>query len=327
MVLFRLNDFDANFHQDIGDNDIKNYAVYSDIRNDKVGSIKDVLVDENGSIRYLVIDPSSWVNSKQVLLPIGRCRIDDNNRYVYAKGLTKEQVEYLPEFDDLQQMNYEYEERVRGAYRTSLVQAPLETMTQLETEVPLEASAPLDLPVMGSQIPQERTIHKEVPAYVEPKERAMPEPVTPPPVYTYQEEPDLYELNDQEHKTLKLYEERLIASKQRVKTGEVTVGKHVETEAVQISVPVEKERIIVERTTPADVGRVVSPNETDFNNQEFARVELYEEIPDIQKQAVVREEVRVRKVVEQDTVEAQEKVRREKLDIDTNDDQIQERRG
>ncbi len=46
-------------------------------------------------------------------------------------------------------------------------------------------------------------------------------------------------------------------------------------------------------------------------------MEIYEETPDIRKEAVVREEVRVKKVVEQDTVQAQENVRREELDIDS----------
>jgi len=45
-------------------------------------------------------------------------------------------------------------------------------------------------------------------------------------------------------------------------------------------------------------------------------VEIYEETPEIRKEAV-REEVRVKKVVEQDTVEAQETIRREELDVNT----------
>jgi len=44
---------------------------------------------------------------------------------------------------------------------------------------------------------------------------------------------------------------------------------------------------------------------------------VYEETPDIHKEAFVREEVRVRKVVEHDTVEAQETIRREELDVNT----------
>jgi stress response protein YsnF len=46
-------------------------------------------------------------------------------------------------------------------------------------------------------------------------------------------------------------------------------------------------------------------------------VEVYEETPEIRKEAFVREEVRVKKVVEQDTVNAEETLRREELDVRT----------
>jgi uncharacterized protein (TIGR02271 family) len=108
-----------------------------------------------------------------------------------------------------------------------------------------------------------------------------------------------------------------------VKRGEVTVAKQVKTETVQISVPVEKERVIVERTTPADAGQVVSPSKANFRDTEFVRIDIYEEIPQIQKQPVVSEEVKIKKVVERDTVEAQEIIRREELDIQT-DEPIQQ---
>lgn len=327
MVLFRLNDFDTTFHKDVGGHNIENYDVYSDIRNDKVGSIKDLLVDESGNLRYLVIDTGFWVTGKQVLLPIGRCRIDDSNRRIYAKGLTKEQVEYLPEFDELERVNYDYEEKVRGVYRTSLVEVPLESVVSLDTETPLEASAPLELPPMNNEIQRERTIHREVSAYAEPSLRPIPapKPVYNHDTYTYQQEPDLYQMNEQEHNTLKLYEEKLVANKQRVKAAQVTIGKHIETETAQISVPVEKERLVIERTTPT-TNRVAYDNEASFENKQVAKIDIYEETPDIQKQAVVREEVKVTKVVEQSTIEATEQVRREELDIDT-DGEIQNRRN
>jgi stress response protein YsnF len=44
-------------------------------------------------------------------------------------------------------------------------------------------------------------------------------------------------------------------------------------------------------------------------------MDIYEEVPDIRKETLVREEVKIKKVVEQDTVEAQETVRREELDV------------
>jgi len=108
-----------------------------------------------------------------------------------------------------------------------------------------------------------------------------------------------------------------MSNKNRVKTGEVAVGKHVETETARVSVPVEKERVIVERTTPEDAGTVVSPGANAFHEGEVAHMEVYEETADIQKKAFVREEVNVRKEVTQDTVNASEQLRREELDVDT----------
>ena len=49
---------------------------------------------------------------------------------------------------------------------------------------------------------------------------------------------------------------------------------------------------------------------------------MYEETADVAKQAFVREEVSVRKEVEQDTVQARETIRREELDIDTDGDAV-----
>jgi uncharacterized protein (TIGR02271 family) len=135
--------------------------------------------------------------------------------------------------------------------------------------------------------------------------------------YNYQQEPSLYAINDRDNQTLRLYEERLIANKKRVKSGEVALGKRVETETARVSVPIEKERVVIERTTPTDAGRAVAPGEADFREGEVAHVEIYEETPDIRKEAFVREEVRVTKEVERETVNAQETIRREELDIDT----------
>lgn len=135
--------------------------------------------------------------------------------------------------------------------------------------------------------------------------------------YNYDLDRPLYETNEQNHQTLKLYEERLIANKNRAKTGEVAVGKRVETEIARASVPIEKERVVIERVTPVEAGRVVSVGAVDFQSGEVARMEVYEETADIHKEAYVREEVSVRKEVVRSTVDGEETLRREELDVQT----------
>ncbi len=135
--------------------------------------------------------------------------------------------------------------------------------------------------------------------------------------YSYDLDRPLYETNEQNHQTFKLYEERLIANKNRAKTGEVAVGKRVETEIARASVPIEKERVVIERATPVEAGRVVSVGTVDFQAGEVARMEVYEETADIHKEAYVREEVSVRKEVVRSTVDGEETLRREELDVQT----------
>ncbi|MBD2014433.1 DUF2382 domain-containing protein [Microcoleus sp. FACHB-53] len=272
MALVKLADAYPNYKQEIfGGDDIKGYEVYS-ATDEKVGGIYDALVDETGRFRYLVIDTGVWVFGKKVLVPIGRVRMDYDRRRVYITGLTKDQVERLPEYNDNMTVDYDYEERVRGIYR------PTATATTATT----------------AQVPSS-TYDRNT--------------------YNYEHDRSLYDTDEQNHQKIKLYEERLLTSKQRQKTGEVTVGKHVETETARVSVPIEKERVIIERTNPTDT-REVTPGEVDFREGEVARMEVYEETADIQKKAFVREEVSIRKEIERDTVDATETIRREELDID-----------
>ncbi|MBD0261157.1 MAG: DUF2382 domain-containing protein [Tolypothrix sp. Co-bin9] len=266
MPLYKLEDFDPNYRDTFAGDDIKALDLYTE-GGEKIGSVADALVDPEGRFRYLVISTGIASLGKKILLPIGLSRIDYNEKRVYADGLSKAQVERLPEYKDSITVDYDYEEQVRNVYRPE-----------------------------GTPVNYNRD------------------------TYNYHQEPSLYNLNEQSHQTLRLYEERLVASKTRVKTGEVAVGKHIETETARVSVPIEKERVVIERVTPATTEAVVDSRELQFQEGEVARIELYEETPDIHKEAFIREEVRVRKVVDKETVEAQETIRREELDIDTEGD-------
>jgi uncharacterized protein (TIGR02271 family) len=270
MALVKITDYYANDIDSRSDvDDINDFDVFAE-GNEKVGTIYNILVDAiNGRFRYLVVDTGFWIFGKKVLLPVGRADIRYTEKRVYAKGLTKKQVEELPNYDELEEINYDYEEQVRGVYRGSV------------------ASSGLTQPA--------------------PYDRGT---------YNYEQDSSLYDIPESDGQSLKLYEERLIANKQRQKTGEVSIGKHVETETARVAVPIEKERVVIERTSPTSTKSASAQNHA-FRSGEVARMDLYEEKADIQKEAVVREEVRVKKVVDTETVEAQEQIRREELDIDS----------
>ena len=318
MALMKLEDFDPDYRQSFDNNDIKGHSVYTEA-DEKIGKVNDVLVDEEGHFRYFIVDLGFWIFGKQVLLPVGRTRIDHSADRVYAVGMSRDQAENLPEFNEDLALDYDYEERVRGVYRGSSTAASVSPMAgttasvdRVDTATPLEASAPLDADYATAS----RTDATATPAYAS-YDRDT---------YKYQHEPALYDMNEQDHQNLRLYQERLVANKRRVKTGEVAIGKHVETEVQQVSVPIEKERVVIERVTPTDAGRPVAPGDATFREGEVAHVEIYEEKPDIHKEAFVREEVKVSKVVDQEVVNAQETLRREELDIDTGNIPVDEKR-
>lgn len=328
MLLYRLEDVNPNYHKEIFERqDIKGLDVYAGNTDEKIGTVNNALVDETGRIRYLVIETGFWIFGKKVLLPVGLSRFETDANRVYAKGITsKAQVEKLPRYEDGIAVDYDYEEQVRGVFRTPTVEGsvPVEVSLPLETPRVVATSTPIATPTPVSK--EANYAPQEAPRVVEPS--ALD--VTPIPIaneanyardnrntYTYEQEPSLYQMNDLDRKTLRLYEERLIADKSRRKTGEVTIGKRVEVETARTSIPVEKERVVIERIIPESAGTPITPKTTAFQEGEAVHLEVYEETADIKKQAFVREEVNLRKEVDRDTVEATETLRHEELDVET----------
>ncbi|WP_027460384.1 PRC and DUF2382 domain-containing protein [Deinococcus murrayi] len=97
MNLMRLSDLSR-------DNMYDNSDVYNPSGNtaygyngEKIGTVRDALVDpQSGRIRYLILDVGGWFSSKEVVVPVGEARFDDNG--VYFDNLTKDQVRDLEEY-------------------------------------------------------------------------------------------------------------------------------------------------------------------------------------------------------------------------------------
>jgi uncharacterized protein (TIGR02271 family) len=303
MPLYKIKDFDPDYKNHFDGQDILGFDLYSG--DEKIGSVDNLLVDDSGNFRYLVIHTGIWVFGKRVLLPIGRARISYTDRRVYADNFSRSDVENLPEFNENNTVDYDYEEQVRGVYRGSSTSPAVGNAL-------LERSAALDSTMTGTAAPMGNA----------PLERSAYSRED----YSYDRDPALYGMNERDHQNLRLYEERLIANKTRQKAGEVRVGKHVETETAKVSVPIEKERVVIERSGSGDIGQPVTAGDADFREGEVARMEVYEEVPDIHKETIVREEVNVRKEVDRDQVNAEDQIRREELDVDTEGRPVVDRR-
>jgi stress response protein YsnF len=254
MSLHRIKDFDSNDHEQSSNGDVRGFDLYS--KDEKVGSVNDLLVDDDGHFRYLVINTGIWIVGKEVLLPIGRSQIDYNTRRVYAVNFTKAQAESLLEFTGNTTVDFDYEDRVRQVYCPSLSSVPAASAIGYAgygtaPSVPADAPpshgigyegyetaplAPADAPASFGIGYTGYEAAPPVPADAPPSygvghegyeaDSSTPGRILSPDVdtgatvdrresYIYQQDPSLYEMNDQSHKQLKLYEERLVANIKR----------------------------------------------------------------------------------------------------------------
>jgi uncharacterized protein (TIGR02271 family) len=110
-------------------------------------------------------------------------------------------------------------------------------------------------------------------------------------------------------RTIQLSEEHLTPRKETVSAGEVGVRKEIRTEHRTLSVPVEREEVVIERRPATGRGSGIQSEEI--------RIPVKEEKVTVGKVPVVREEVQVgkRKVQESKTVSGD--VRKEELVVDT----------
>ncbi|MHA0044073.1 PRC and DUF2382 domain-containing protein [Deinococcus sp. PEB2-63] len=82
---------------------------------EKVGTVRDLLTDDSGRTRYFVLDVGSWFSTKEVMIPVGAARIEDDG--IYFDQLTKEQVKDMSTYTAGQDYTYDSQvEDVRVLY-------------------------------------------------------------------------------------------------------------------------------------------------------------------------------------------------------------------
>ena len=272
----------AEFSSDYGresslENDLISRPVFIANTEEEIGTIEDILVDDSGHFRYLVISTGEWFGEQQFLLPVGLCRAYNENNSVALIGIDDRQVlQQTPPYHSDSSIDYDYEEGIRNIYR--------QFMTTDE--------------------------NSEIANY----DRDS---------YSYDREPELYQISSEESQIIKLYEERLIADKQRRQAGEVTIGKRVETETAEVEIPVKKEKVVVRRNEVGEKNIEVDPNEVNFEEGAVAKVKVYEETANIEKKVFVREEVEVKKEVETEIINNSETLRKERLEMMSGEENIE----
>lgn len=106
-------------------------------------------------------------------------------------------------------------------------------------------------------------------------------------------------------------EEELNVDTHREATGKVRLRKYVTTEQETITVPVEKERIVVER----DSADASSTSKGEIG-EEVAEMTVHEDKVDARKEVIDKETVRAHKERTTDTEKVQADLRKEQVDVD-----------
>jgi sporulation protein YlmC with PRC-barrel domain len=111
--------------------DIRGSQLYG-VNDEKLGKIDDVIFDHaTGTIRYIVVDTGGWLSTKKFIVPAGSLRSSSEHKDDFTVDLSKQQVENLPPYDELQlesdEQWAEYEDRYRSKWEADPVMHRLGT--------------------------------------------------------------------------------------------------------------------------------------------------------------------------------------------------------
>ena len=110
-------------------------------------------------------------------------------------------------------------------------------------------------------------------------------------------------------------EEEVRVDKVSRETGKARLRKYIVTDQVQMTVPVQREEVRVEREPITDANRDAATSGGDLTSEEH-EVTLHEEQVVVDKQVVPKERVRLDKDVVTDDRQVSEEVRKEQIEID-----------
>jgi uncharacterized protein (TIGR02271 family) len=110
-------------------------------------------------------------------------------------------------------------------------------------------------------------------------------------------------------------EEELRVGTREREAGRVRLRKHVVTEHVQQTVPVQREEVRIEREPITDANVDAATSGPDISEEEH-EVVLHEEEPVVEKRAVPKERVRLGKDTVTEEHEVSDEIRKEQIDVD-----------
>lgn len=124
--LIPLSDLVRDHNYDLpGDQNVIGQTAYGS-GGERIGTVRELLAEDGGKIRSLVLDVGGWFSTKEVVVPVGLARIEDDG--VYFDSLTKDQVKGMTEYRAGTEYTYETQAADERVLRGGTETVPMVTM-------------------------------------------------------------------------------------------------------------------------------------------------------------------------------------------------------
>jgi len=272
----------------------KGYAGYEvrDRHGESLGKVEQLFLDKDDRLEYIGV---GFPGGRAVLIPFDVIRDEGRRRMVVSRS--KSLVGRGPTVGDDEEATPGLEERVRSHYGLPIRPGiedrsghdALLTEGQAETEDEVSAAANSGIRVGDTESGEFRE-H-------DPGDEGVGQSGGS-------------DLEDEDELRVQRSEEELRAGTREREAGSVNVRKTVRTDRERIEVPIRREEVTVERVPTSGESTGIQIGEDEVS------VPVVEEEVVVEKRPVVKEEVRVRKGVVEDTETVEEDVRREEVEVD-----------
>jgi len=294
-----------------GQPDIRGWDV-KDSNGKTIGEVDDLIFDEQSlKVRYMTVDLDDndfdLDDDKDVLIPIGYGEIPEKDDEIIVPNITAAQLSALPAYDDDHGITSEDEYRIRNVFAGTGVGAAAVTAGAINEDfynhdyynqdnLHRRRNALSGNTAKGTNTAS-TTVADTIPAATTGTT-------------------DTYSTNvpgSEQNTTIPVIEENVEISKQQVRTGGAYIRARVVEKPIEETVNLREEHLNIERK-PVDR----PANSTDFDTFKEGAIELEEhaEVPVVNKQARVVEEITVNKEVSERTETVRDTVRKTEVDIE-----------
>ena len=289
----------SNYEIADGQPDIRGWDV-KDEAGKTFGEVKDLIFDTQSlKVRYMVVDLDDNdfdLDDREVLVPIGLGELHDKGDDVILPNVTAAQLASLPEYKDKDNVSTEDEYAVRNVF-AGVGAAGLGAAA---------ATTGIGEDFYNHDYYNQDNLYKRRNALTTDTDTAYSGAATS---NTTTPVTDTTAAG----KTIPVIEENLEIGKRKVQTGGAYIKSRIVEKPVEETVNLQEEHVRVERN-PVDR----PANSTDFDNFKEGVVEVKEhaEVPVVNKEARVVEEISVNKDVEERTQTVRDTVRKTEVDVE-----------